>query len=237
MPYEVKLDQFEGSLDLLLYLIRSNKVNIYDIPISTITDQYLFFIKTWQEMNLDIASEFIVLASRLIEIKSQMLLPRNHEGNEEDPRKELVSQLIDYQIIKSIGEYFKERYEIEQNVFYRDPEELPQSFSDEPIDINAEEIKRVINRLFAVYKADHTFWSDEQDIVRDAYTVEDKILKIKTLMKKNNSFNFFSIFDNNQSISEVIVSFQAILELCKTGEIEVIQDQSFGDIMILQGEH
>lgn len=234
MAYEIKIEQFEGSMDLLLYLIKSNKVNIYDIPIAMITDQYLSTINQWQEMDMEVASEFIVMASRLIEIKSAMLLPRN-ESEGEDPREELVSQLIDYQIIKMIGEYFGQRCAEEEKAFYKDPEPLMLPKTSEPITINTEELQKAFNRIFAQYKADHTYRPVEKELVRDSITVEDKIIRIREMFKNNRAISFLETIDNKWSASEIVVTFQAILELYKTGELDFIQNQLFGEITLMQG--
>ncbi|MEF9919166.1 MAG: segregation/condensation protein A, partial [Eubacterium sp.] len=141
MSYAVSLKKFEGPLDLLIHLIQKNKIDIYDIPIAEITEEYLKHITTWRDLDMEVASEFVVMAARLLEIKSGMLLPRvkTEEESEEDLREKLVKQLIEYKVFKNISAFLERREQSERHAFYKDPEYIPEITEDVEIEIDVNE--------------------------------------------------------------------------------------------------
>ncbi|MBS6342073.1 MAG: segregation/condensation protein A, partial [Eubacterium limosum] len=175
--YEVSLEKFEGPLDLLIHLIQKNKIDIYDIPIAEITNQYLAPIEKWRELDMEVASEFVVMASKLLEIKSRMLLPRakDEEEDEEDLKEKLVRQLIEYKIFKNISSYLEERECAELHAVYKDPEYIPAINQDAEVEINPEDIFKAYSNIFSLYSDEIEFKDFSQEIVREVFTVEEKI--------------------------------------------------------------
>lgn len=240
MSYEIAIDSFQGPLDLLLHLIEKNKVDIYDIPISQITDQYMEYIKEWKELNLDVASEFLVMAATLLEIKSKMLLPKKEETDEqtmeeEDPRQELIEKLIEYKKYKEISQYFKDKEIKEKKVLYKDPEYFPELEEiNKEIDIELELLCKVFKRILInqdiINDEDRRFHEIEIDI----YTVQEKIKDIINKLDKFNSIQFSKLFKQCHSKNEFITIFLAILELIKLKRIIVNQDNLFEDFFIFK---
>lgn len=238
--YAVNLEKFEGPLDLLIHLISVNKIDIYDIPIAEITHQYLDYIHTWQEFDMEIASEFVVMASKLLEIKSRMLLPRSEEEvPEEDARNSLVRQLLEYRIYKSISEEIGAREEAERGAVYKDPEyirDLPKA--DTVIEISTLELASAFARVFSGYSDAVTFREYSGEIVREVYTVEEKIQFIDNQFAENHchELKFSRLFADRVERPEVVVTFMAILELYKTGRIAMSQNRLFQEIMLWRTE-
>jgi len=234
MAYEIKLDIFEGPLDLLLYLIKKNEIDIYNIPIALITKQYLEYIEKMKALNLDLAGEYLVLASTLMHIKSRMLLPDENimsEEDEADPRDELVKQLLEYQIFKEAAYNLGGRPLLDRDVFkagFRLTEPVVAQ-EDENIDMEMD--------IFDLIEAFHRIIASMGDIANIDVDVEkmslrDRINEImdRLTVKKNLSFSDLIIERNNRKM--IVYTFLAILELMKLKLIKVYQTDSFGMIRI-----
>lgn len=243
MGISVKLQVFEGPLDLLLHLIDKNKVNIYDIPIAMITEQYMEYVEQLKKEDLNVVSEFLVMAATLLDIKSRMLLPKevDEEGNEEDPRAELVEKLLEYKLYKAMAQELKDKHTGAERTYYK-KQDIPEEVAayTPPVDL-AEVIGDTtltrLNRIFAdVCKRKE----DKIDPVRSKFgkiekeevTMSEKLVDIKAFMMEHESFSFRELLWNNPSKVAVIVTFLVVLELIKTGFIEVKQESPEDDIFI-----
>lgn len=243
MGISVKLEAFEGPLDLLLHLIDKNKVNIYDIPIADITEQYMEYVRKMQEENLDIVSEFLVMAATLLDIKCRMLLPKevDEEGNEEDPRAELVEQLLEYKLFKAMAEELKGQQLDALKTYYRKPD-IPEEVSGytPPVDLN--EVVGDVNliKLNAIFADVMKRKEDKVDPVRSKFgkiekeevTMSEKLVDIKAFMMEHKSFGFRELLMKGTSKVAVIVTFLVVLELMKTGFITVKQEGTCEEIYI-----
>lgn len=243
MNYKIVLKTFEGPLDLLLHLIEKAKVDIYDIPISDITDQYMAYLDDMKELDLEIASDFLVMASTLLEIKSKMLLPaknkidedRQMEMEEIDPRMELIRRLVEYKKYKKVAEEFKLQ-EINQNkVFYKPKEELAYS-KEEDIELenlSLDELVKVLNKVLS--KKNKTVKPiDIDEIQREEVTLEECINKIKDELSEKDKILFSGLFNENSTRTEIIGMFLSILELIKAKYLKVRQENNFSDIVIIK---
>lgn len=239
---EFKIPEFEGPLDLLLHLIERNKFNIFDIPILEITEQYLDYLNRIQEENLDIMSEFLVMAATLIRIKAKMLLPEDKEEEiEEDPRAELVRRLLEYKMYKYASYELKDMELDAGRVYYKEasiPKEVLE-FKEEidPADVIGDTTLAKLSEIFSqvmrrtVDRVDpirSKFGTIEKEEVR----IEDKMEEIRTNMKGLKGINFRTLLETQATRINVIVTFLAILELMKVGDIVIRQDSLFGDIII-----
>ncbi len=243
MELTVKLETFEGPLDLLLHLLEKNKVNIYDIPIVEITNQYMDYIREMERQDLDIMSEFMVMAATLIDIKAKMLLPKKVTEDEEevDPRAELVQQLLEYKLYKSISYELKDRQLDADRVMYKEPT-IPDEVSDCFPPLNRDELLDGLT----LHKLNHVFESvmkrqiDKLDPVRSKFgriekeevSLEEKVLILERYAALHKQFSFRGLLERQHSRVQVIVTFLAVLELMKTGKIEIFQKQAFDDISI-----
>jgi segregation and condensation protein A len=232
--YNVKLPVFEGPLDLLLHLIRENKIDIYDIPISFITHQYLEYIEMMKELSLDIAGEFLVVAATLIHIKSRMLLPPDETADAEegeDPRLELVQKLIEYQTYKDAAGILKEREESALDFFGRQAEEVETQEEDESqeflFDVN------LFDLLAAFKKMLDQAPPEVATITRETLTVKDKMSMIVEMIEHVESIRFEELFQGTASRSQLIVTFLALLELLRLGLARAYQENRFGHIWII----
>jgi segregation and condensation protein A len=236
MSYKVKLNIFEGPLDLLLFLIKRDKIDIYDIPIADITKQYLEYLELMKLLDLEIAGEFLVMAATLIHIKSKMLLPQDEmelEEEEEDPREELVRKLLEYKKFKEAASKLQEMYRDHKSVFLRKGEgEKGKIISADGTEFFEASLFDLITAfrkvLTTVPKA--TF----HKVIKNAFTVSDKIHEIYHILAKQSRAYFSELFSKAGSKDEVVVIFLAILELIKMREIFVVQKESFGDIEIIR---
>ena len=218
MELEVKLQAFEGPLDLLLYLIEKNKLDIYDIPIVEITEQYLDYVSKMPKDDLDLASEFLVMAATLIDIKSKMLLPKeiDENGEEIDPRAELVEKLIEYKMYKYAATELRDM-QVDNLLSDVDLAKLNEIFQMV--------LKRQVDKIDPVR-------SKFGKIEMEEVSLPDKISYVSTTIRKRKKCSFKQLLEEAKSKVEVIVSFLAVLELIKVGEIEVHQEKTFGDIYI-----
>ncbi|MPQ42741.1 segregation/condensation protein A, partial [Clostridium tarantellae] len=218
-----KLKNFDGPFDLLLHLIKKNKMNISDIPIHEITEQYLEYINMMQELDLEITSEFIVIAATLIEIKSKSLLPNNNadkEIEEKDLTKELTEKLIEYKKFKKVSEFLKSRELTIGEVFTKKPEVI----EDVKIDNNDDsylknvtmlQLYRIYNEIIRIYNEKQNTTIIEKKINKDVYKVKDKIIYLKNKLQDTKILNFSQVIYECECKLEIIVSFLALLELTK----------------------
>ena len=243
MELTVKLQVFEGPLDLLLYLLDKNKVNIYDIPIVEITAQYMEYIAEMKRQDLDVLSEFLVMAATLIDIKSKMLLPRDPDDEEEetDPRAELVQQLLEYKMYKCMAYELKDRQVDAQRVMFKKPT-IPEEVLEYQEPLNVEELVSDITlaKLNEIFKSIMRKQQDKIDHLRSKFgkiekeevTLEEKTEYLENYATTHKHFSFRSLLEAQSSKVEVIVTFLAILELMKTGKILISQEHIFDDIQI-----
>ena len=234
MGIPVKLEVFEGPLDLLLHLIEKNKIDIYDITIVEITDQYMEYIHAMEREDLGIMSEFMVMAATLLDIKCRMLLPKevNEEGEEEDPRAELVEKLLEYKMYKFMSYELKDKMDEAANVFFREatiPEEVSQY--KEPVDPRELLVGMTLEKLNAIYKID-PIRSKFGTIEKEEVSLSDKMLEVREFAREHRKFSFRNLLERQCSKVQVIVTFLSILELMKMGHIHVQQEELFDDISI-----
>jgi len=235
MSYEIKLDIFEGPLDLLLYLIRKNEIDIYNIPIALITEQYLAYLDMMRSLNLDLAGEYLVLASTLIHIKSKLLLPPDEsEGEEEegeDPRAELVQQLLEYQIFKEAALRLENRPLLERDVFTRGaPGEAPSAAEDEGeamIEVGVFELVAAFRRIVAGFDR-----PEELEIDAEKMSLADRINEIMEMLSEKQQMTFVELIGDRTDRRRIVYTFLAILELMKLRMIRAYQSGPFGAIRL-----
>ncbi|MCE5194824.1 MAG: segregation/condensation protein A [Nitrospiraceae bacterium] len=233
--YKIKIPVFEGPLDLLLHLIKENKLDIYDIPISLITGQYLKYIEIMKELNLEIAGEFLVIAATLIHIKSRMMLPPDEETppeEQEDPRLELVQRLLEYQTYKEAALGLKEKEDDWAKVFQREPaaiEEEPEGIEPELclFDINLFDLLGAFKKI--IDKAP----TELKEITRETLTVKDKISLIIDILENKETIRFEELFQEDRTRPQLIVTFMALLEIIRLGLARVYQEKDFGNIWVI----
>lgn len=232
MAYRVRLEVFEGPLDLLLHLIKKNELDIFDIPIAEITSDYLNYIKLFRRLNLDFAGEFLVMASTLIHIKSRMLLPSIEtveEEEPEDPRLELAARLIEYQKFKEAASILKEREAIQRDIYGR----LPIVPLDEDYTIEASLFDLVDAFQRVVFRVE----KEVREIIQEDIRVEDRIREILNLLENRRFINFETIFSGQRTKRLLIVTFLALLELVRLRTVFARQARPFGDIRIYRAKH
>ena len=231
--YNVRLKVFEGPLDLLLYLIKKDEVNICDIPIEKITSQYLKYIELMKMLDLNIAGEFLVMASTLMYIKSMMLLPPEERtiGEDDegiDPRAELVQQLLEYKKFKELAGCLQEKEKEREDIFARvAPPELKDKNSGEISDVSIFDLISAFSEVLKVVGQE-----DLREIFEDRYTVGEKIDSIKKILMGKKKVQFFDFFSSSSSKSEIVVTFLAVLELIRLKLVKAVQRKSFGYIYI-----
>ena len=243
MAISVKLQAFEGPLDLLLHLIEKNKVDIYDIPISLITEQYLEYIKAMKSEDMDVTSEFLVMAATLLDIKCRMLLPKevNEEGEEEDPRAELVEKLIEYKLYKYMSFELKDRQIDAGRNVYKAPS-IPDVIKNyvPPIDYDELVGDMDLSKLNNIFKSVMRRREDKIDPIRSKFgniekqnvDLEAKQVYVRLFVSTHKSFSFRELLEKQNSKPEIVVTFLLILEMIKVGEIEVSQESIEDDIII-----
>lgn len=243
MAIPVKLQVFEGPLDLLLHLIDKNKVNIYDIPIVMITEQYLEYVNAMDRTDLNVVSEFLVMAATLLDIKSKMLLPKevNEEGEEEDPRAELVQKLLEYKMYKYMAYELKDRQVDAMRSLYKKSTIPPEVEAyKEPVDLDELVSDVTLKKLNDIFNEIMKRQEDKVDKVRSKFgkiekeevNLLEKIEYVKEYARNNKTFSFRQLLMESSSKMQVVVTFLAILELIKTSFIHVEQDHTFADIII-----
>ena len=243
MGIPVKLEVFEGPLDLLLHLIDKNKIDIYDIPIVEITSQYMEYIRNMEREDLNVMSEFLVMAATLLDIKCRMLLPKevNEEGEEEDPRQELVEQLLQYKMYKYVASELKDREGDADFVMYKKPS-IPEEVEQyvKPVDLDRLLGDLTLSRLTDIFRDVMKRQTEKIDPVRSKFgkiekeevSLTEKFTYIHGYLKEHRRFSFRSLLKKQHSRMHIVVTFLAILELMKLGEIHVEQDHTCGDILI-----
>lgn len=235
MSINIKLEVFEGPFELLYHLIEKAKIDIYDIPIAEITEQYIDYLNAMKYMDIDLASEFLVMAATLLEIKSKMLLPKTLKSEDddiEDPRDELVLKLLEYKKFKNISNLLKERYFLNEKSLYKDTDladaivdsfELPDQL---PIDLLVEKFKDVLLNKREYEKSEY------KRVFRDNITIEGKINEILGVFSSANSAYFDDLLIYCEDKLEIIVTFLALLELIKRKDIYAEQVSNFNKILI-----
>lgn len=247
MGISVKLMAFEGPLDLLLHLIDKNKVSIYDIPIALITEQYLEYIQSMETKDMDVMSEFLVMAATLVQIKSRMLLPQeaSDDGETEDPRAELVARLLEYKMYKFMSYELKDRQLDASRVIFRKPA-IPDEIAAFKEVVNLGELLSdlTLTKLNSIFKSVIKKQEDKVDPIRSKFgriekeeiNLNDKLRLIHEYGKKHPVFSFRKLLEAQCTKMEVIVTFLAILELMKTGKLVIVQEAIFDDICITYKE-
>lgn len=229
--YKVQLEVFEGPLDLLLHLIRTQEIDIYDIPIATITDQYLQSLQMMKELNVTIAGDFLVMAATLIYIKSRMLLPPDPnaqvEEEAEDPRRELVEQLVEHERFKKAAHMLYEKETLELSVWPRATLEFEED-EREMVAVNLFDLTTAFHKIVERYK-EQIIW----EIEREAVTLEEKLAEIRRLLKVQSWFLFSFFLERPLSRLHLVVTFLALLELVRLREVRLFQKGLHQDIRVV----
>ena len=233
MEYEVKIDAFEGPLDLLLHLIKESKLEIWEIKIVDIADQYLNYIKSMEKLNLDIASEYLVMASELMEIKSKLLLPRTKledEEEEENPEEKLIQRLIEYQKYKDMTKEFKEMEEKRHEFYTKSPESLKEYAPEGTIvntDLSLDDLMKAFQKFLERKELEKPL---ETTVTKREITVEERRKAIKDILKVKKKVNFFELFDV-MTKEYIVVTFLTVLEMAKKQELVIYQENNFDNII------
>lgn len=228
--YEVKLDNiFEGPMDLLIHLIRKNEVDIYDIPIALITDQYLAYIQLMKSLNIDLAGDFLVMAATLTQTKSKMLLPVHEGEEEEDPRHEITRPLLEYLQMKAAAERLAERHLLGEDTFVRRLRR--EEFIDNPdeviINVGLFELIEAFQKILGKISLDETV-----DFTADRVSVRERINELVDVLEIKGSVTFKELFLSEYNKSEVVVTFLALLEMVKLSLVRVVQHIQTGIIRL-----
>ena len=243
MSLEVKLQVFEGPLDLLMHLIDKNQIDIYDIPIVTITEQYMAYINAMQKEDMDVTSEFLVMAATLIDIKCKMLLPKevNEDGEEEDPRAELVEKLLEYKMYKYMAYELKDM-QMDADMQWFRQKDLPKEVRDYEMPIDFSDLigDTTLTKLNTIFQELLKRQEDKVDPIRSKFgniekeevDMDAKYLYVKAYIREHTRFSFRQLLEKQHSKNEIIVTFLVMLEEIKLGEIEIEQETTFGDIII-----
>lgn len=244
MSYKVKLQTFEGPFDLLVYLIENAQMSIYDIEISLITSQYLEYIKTMEEMDVALSTEFMVLASSLIEIKSKMILPRMSEDQkgfiEEDPRAELVERLLEYKKFKKAAEILREQEEAASRIFQKPQEDISE-FLEQPDEYLSLDIKQFAGAFTVFLEKKQRVEAVRRQytrVERERASVESRIRYIADRLRKKvgRVFNFNELIPNKKDRYDIVVTFVSLLEMAKEKVVKVKQKTTYGNIEVEPGE-
>ena len=250
MEMTFKLEVFEGPLDLLLHLIDINKIDIYDIPIAMITDQYMDYIHRMQIEDMDVTSDFLVMAATLLRIKSKMLLPvekADAEETGEDPRMELVNRLVEYKTYKYIAQELKDRAFLAAQTLYK-PTTIPDDmvYTEPPVDLDALVGDMNLEKLHRIFQSVMKRQFDKIDPIRSKYgrieqepvKLSDKMTSIRRIVTdRKKPVSFRGLLTSQSTKEEVIVTFLAILELMKDGSVTIVQEHLFDDILISPGDN
>lgn len=229
---DFKINEFEGPLDLLLHLIKESKMNIMDIEIEKITEQYMNYLDLQEKMNLEIASEYLVMASELIELKSKLLLPnpKNEEGEEEDPREELVNRLLEYQAYKEITKVLQDKENLRKEIYTKAPENI-RNYVEEDVSITTDVTLDDLVEAFKKYLERKKETKPLQTkITVNEVTVSSRRHDIKNLLRTKKRVSFFELFPV-VSKEYVIATFLAVLEMAKSHELTITQNGTFDDII------
>lgn len=231
MTYRLQLSNFEGPLDLLLHLIKLNEVDIYDIPIATIAEQYVEFLEMMQELDLDIASEFLLMAATLMEIKSRMLLPTDPDAEEpeEDPRFELIEQILEYKKYKEFSGHLGERADAESVIFQRTSKENIDIETGDPLlEANIFQLMEAFKRVLE-YTTEETF----SEITLEEVSIEDKMEELRARLREKNNLLLDEIFEGQTKTKTILIAtFLALLELIRLKEVAARQKTQFDEIRL-----
>ena len=240
MEIAYKLNVFEGPLDLLLHLIEKNKVDIYDIPIVTITEQYLAYVSEMQEQDMDVMSEFLVMAGTLLQIKSKMLLPRE-ETEEEDPRAELVRRLLEYKMYKYAALELKDMELDASHNLYKKPT-IPKEVEEYREEVDPAELVDglTLSKLNDIFQSIMRKQVDKIDPIRSKFgtiekeeiNIEERMVQIREEVRGLKGINFRTLLETQPTRMNIIITFMSILELMKVGAIIIRQEETFGEIVI-----
>ena len=233
--YSIKLNNFQGPLDLLCYLIDKNKMNIYDVNLNEITDQYIAYLNAMEKMNLEIASEFVVMASTLLYLKSKKLLPKQEEEEEEITEEELIKRIIEYKKFKEISKVLKENYNLFSDRFFKDQEQikLPKQKLEKNYDFS--KIPEIYSALVErnSVKMNQNAKNIQRIAIVDKYTVSEKVKEMYNILTKQKKFIFNKLFTiSKHEKQEVVTAFSGLLEMSKTNEVQTEQERLFGDILV-----
>ena len=233
----IKLDNFEGPFDLLFYLIEKNQIDIYDIPIFEITDQYMDYLFDMQKLDLEIASEFLVMASTLLHIKSKLLLPSKKEVDQDevDPREELIMKLVEYKKAKELAGMLQEREKTWNKVYYKLPEALPESAFEVILDVTPSLLKECYLKCKQDYHDRQNDVSDKMNriLAQEKVSLKLKVRELLTKLKKGIKLCFSQVYNlRKMSRVEVATGFLATLEVAKLGRATIKQEVEFGEIYI-----
>ena len=243
MAISYKLEHFEGPLDLLLHLIEKNKVSIYDIPIVLITEQYLEYVSSMETEDLNVVSEFLVMAATLIDIKCRMLLPVevNEDGEEEDPRAELMARLLEYKMYKYMAQELQELEDHAGKHLYKVPT-IPKEVVkyEEPVDLDQRLDGLTLAKLQSIFESIMKRQENKIDPIRSKFgtirrepvSLEQKVSSVMDYARKNRRFSFRQLLERQADKLEVVVTFLAVLELMKMGKIHLTQEHLFDDMNI-----
>ncbi len=235
MDYKFVINDFEGPLDLLLHLIKISEVDIYDIEIEKITNQYLDFIESMEEMNLTVASEYLVMASELIELKSRLLLPSNkdlgEDEYEENTRENLINRLLEYKKYKDMTETFKYLENVRKDICTKEPINFSEYKDIETINDGDITLDDLVNALNNFLKRKEEEKPIQTKITKKELSVKDRTNEIRSILKNKKRVSFFDLF-SIKTKEYVVVTFLSILEMAKKGELNIIQENNFNDIII-----
>ncbi len=233
MEITLRIDDFEGPMDLLLHLIKEKKMDLMNIKIEVIIDEYLKFIDEMERLNLDIASSYLVMASELIEMKSKLLLPRHEEDeeSEEDPKEQLVNRLIEYQKYKDLTEDFKELESERKQIYTRLPENLKEYSDTNKLinnsDVTLDDLLQAFQKFLERKKLEQPLTTK---VTKKEMSVEERTISIRTILKTKKKVNFLELFDVLNK-EYVVVTFLAILEMARKNELKISQEEEYGDII------
>lgn len=232
MELQLKLNQFEGPLDLLLHLLDKDKIDIKDIFVSDITEQYLKYIENIAEFDMENASEFLTVAAHLLEIKSRSLLPKPAplEEGEEDPEQALIRRLTEYKMYKEAGEKLHDLEEENLKVYYKLPEEINMQQRIELEDMKLDALMEAFGEVLKRFE--NKTVKKQREIRRDTYTVKGKMAYIRRKLSSKKEMSFFDMFEDDGNKSEVVTTFAAMLELWKNRYLKLTQKEHFGDILV-----
>ncbi len=224
---KIVMGDFDGPLDLLLHLIRQEQVNIYDIPVARIADEYLHYLQLMQELDIAVAGDFLVMAATLIELKTKMLLPRDPfatEEEEDDPRRDLVDQLLEYQKYKAAAQMLWSRATVERAVFKR--AEIETDKNNPEVKVGLFDLLKVFQQILDRHKEEVLM-----EIEREEISMAEMLERLRNMVMSAGELNLRVFFERARSRRELVVAFLSVLELVRTTEIKLFQEQTFGDIV------
>lgn len=233
MKYEININEFQGPLDLLLHLIKQDNISIYEISIDKITKQYLDYIEAMEQLNLDIASEYLVMAAELIEMKSSSLLPKSENSEdeyEEDPKEELINRLLEYEKYKNMTSTFKELEEYRSEIYTRTPDNLLEYKDDEVIDygVNLDDLINAMSKFLEQKQLDRPL---NTKITNKEYSISKRSSEIRNILKKKKKIKFSELFETFTK-EYIVVTFLSVLSMTRNHEILIEQENNFKDIII-----